>query len=84
MKLLLLAFGKPILAAAGFGFASLAPSHHHFEHELGAEGGAVLGAAIGGDIGELEVVPKVEADILVLPVPAEPPAKKEEEDQEDE
>lgn len=72
MKLLLLAFGKPILAAAGFSFGTYAVQMRDIEAQ--AEFGAGFGAAAGelqlGDIQLEELVVPADEDVEIEIVPA--------------
>ena len=66
MKLLLIAFGKPLFAAS----AILLPAGYSNDVLIGAEAGAVIG-------GELQVLPlaqDAEEQVLPLPAPEEAPA----------
>lgn len=84
MKLLLLAFGKPLFAAAGLSLASVSAVRDLDRAQIEVEGGALLGAGIGGAAGRFEVVPDDGGNLKVIPipVPADPPAKEDPEEEE--
>lgn len=68
MKLLLLAFGKPLFAAAGLTLGTYSAKVQHFEAD--AEFGAAIGGAAIGEVelGELKLEAVLPADVEAVEV----------------